>query len=69
MSNVATVSFKLSPEQYAVLRAMALSESKSVSWFVREVVSEALDLDRQIERLASLFADGRKRGAAGIQHP
>ena len=45
MANVATVSFKLSPEGYAVLKAMAAGEGRSVSEFVRTTVTEALELN------------------------
>lgn len=57
MSNVATVSFKLSPEQYTVLRALASSTGKSTSEFVRDIVSETLDLDRKIVQLGVFFSD------------
>ena len=56
MSNVATVSFKIAPDRYAILKAMAAGEGLSVSQFVRETVDRALDLDRQVERLSTLFA-------------
>jgi hypothetical protein len=56
MANVATVSLKLSPEHFAVLRALARAESKSVSAFVRELVVEVLDLGAQAERPMALFA-------------
>jgi len=55
MSNVATVSFKIAPDRYAILKAMAAGEGLSVSQFVRETVDRALDLDRQVERLSTLF--------------
>ena len=56
MSNVATVSFKIAPDRYAILKAMAASQDLSISQFVRETVERALDLDQQVERLATLFA-------------
>ena len=56
MSNVATVSFKIAPDRYAVLKAMAAGEGLSVSEFVRRTVEGALDLERQVERLAAVFA-------------
>ena len=55
MSNVATVSFKIAPDRYAILKAMAASQGLSVSQFVRETVERALDLDQQVERLSTLF--------------
>ena len=58
MSNVTTVSLKLAPEHYAVVKAMAQGQGVSVSEFLRETLQEALDLERQMERLASLFAEG-----------
>ena len=60
MSNVATVSFKIAPDRYAVLKAMAAGEGLSVSQFVRETVEQALELERQMERLAALFAGGEE---------
>ena len=65
MANVATVSFKLSPEHFAVLRALARAENKSVSAFVRELVAEVLDLDAQAERLMALFAAAEQTAGAG----
>ena len=56
MSNVATVSFKIAPDHYAVLKAMAVGEGLSVSQFVRETVERALELERQVELLATVFA-------------
>ena len=57
MSNVTTVSLKMAPEHYAVIKAMALGQGLSVSEFLRDTLQEALDLDRQMERLASMFAE------------
>jgi predicted DNA-binding protein len=66
MANVATVSFKLSPEGYAVLKAMAAGEGRSVSEFVRATVTEALELEREVERLVEFFtAKGDRRGGEG----
>lgn len=48
MSNVATVSFKLAPERFTALRAMAESRGLTLSEFVRETVVEVLDLDEQV---------------------
>ena len=58
MSNVSTVSLKMAPEHYVVVKAMAQGQGVSVSEFLRETLQDALDLERQMERLASLFADG-----------
>ena len=57
MANTATVSFKLPPEYYTVVKAMAAAESRSVSTFLRELVEEVLELDREMERLAALYAE------------
>ena len=46
-SIVATVSFKLTPAHYTVLQALATAEGKTVSRFVRETVTESLDLERE----------------------
>jgi predicted DNA-binding protein len=51
MSNTALVSFKLSPDRYAVLKAMVEGQGKSLSEMVRETVECALDLDRQTRLL------------------
>ena len=56
MSNVATVSFKMAPDRYAILKAMAQGEGLSVSQFVRETVERALELERQVDLLAAVFA-------------
>ena len=55
MSNVATVSFKIGPEHFAVLKAMAQAQEMSVSQFVRETVERSLELDVQARRLAAFF--------------
>ena len=57
MSNVTTVSLKLAPEHYAVVKAMAQGQGVSVSEFLRETLQDALDLERQLERLADFFGD------------
>ena len=56
MSNVATVSFTLPPDHYTVLKAMANSEKKTVSEFVRDTLTEVLDLPAQSDALASFFS-------------
>ena len=63
MSNITTVSLKMAPEHYAVVKAMAQGQGVSVSEFLRETLQDALDLERQMERLASLFADGFNKEA------
>ena len=55
MANTALVSFKLSPDHYAVLKAMAEGQGKSLSEMVRETVEYALDLDRQARLLQEFF--------------
>ena len=55
MSNVATVSFKLAPERFTVLRAMAESRGLTLSEFVRETVVEVLDLDEQARIMQSFY--------------
>jgi hypothetical protein len=67
MSRSATVSFKLTPEHYTLLKAMALAEGHSVSEFLRELVIDVLELDSQLELLAGLFAGtkGQDRARAG----
>ena len=60
MSNVATVSFKISPDRYTVLRALAEGEGVSVSAFVRRTMQEALDLERKAEHLTAPFAQERE---------
>ena len=57
MSNVATVSFKLAADQYAILRAMASGQGKSISEFLRETVVRALELEWQARRLAMLYSE------------
>ena len=55
MSNTALVSFKLAPDRYAVLKAMAEGQGKSLSEMVRETVEYALDLDRQARLMREFF--------------
>ena len=55
MSNTAIVSFKLAPDRYAVLKAMAEGQGKSMSEMVRETVEWALDLDRQARLMREFF--------------
>ena len=55
-SNVNVVSFKISPEHYAVLKAMAQNDGGSISALCRNTIIEALDLETKVEELASFFA-------------
>ena len=64
MSNSALVSFKLPPEHYAVLKAMAKGQRVSLSQFVRETVILALDLERHGDRLAAMFAEDLEEAEA-----
>ena len=57
MGKTATVSFKMAPERYALVQAMAQGQGLSLSEFVRQTVEGALELERQLERLAALFAE------------
>jgi predicted DNA-binding protein len=61
MSNSALVSFKVAPERYAVLKAMAESREQTLSEFIRETLEQALDLDRQARLLATFFAETAER--------
>ena len=58
MSNTATVTFRISSEQFTVLKALAAAARMPLSQFVRETVEEALELERQMERLTAFFAEG-----------
>jgi predicted DNA-binding protein len=60
MSRSATVSFKLAPEHYTLLKAMALAEGRSISEFLRELVVEVLELDTQFEALTAMFVEGKR---------
>ena len=62
MGKTATVSFKLAPERYALVQAMAKGQGVSLSEFVRETVEGALELDRQLDRLAAMFAEPEGEG-------
>ena len=53
--NTAIVCFKLPPDRYAVLKAMAEAQGKSLSELVRETVESALDLERQARLLHEFF--------------
>ena len=64
MGKTATISFKMAPERYALVQAMAQGQGVSLSEFVRETVEGALELERQLDLLAALFA-GREGEAEG----
>ena len=55
MPNVATVSFKVSPEHYAVLKALAVNNG-GISQLCRDTIVDALDLDGKAEQMAALFS-------------
>ncbi len=65
MNNSALVSFRLRPDRYAVLKALAEGENKSLSELVRETVEEALDLEERARQLRDFFAARRGRGWTG----
>lgn len=44
MSNIVTVSFKLPPDHYAVLQALAKLDGTTVSEFVRHRLTDCLNL-------------------------
>ncbi len=56
MNNSALVSFRLKPDRYAVLKALAEGQNESLSELVRETVEEALDLKGRARQLEEYFA-------------
>ena len=56
MSNVATVSFKLPPDYYTVLKAIAAGKSTTVSELVRDTVIMSLDLDLKAAAITSFLS-------------
>ncbi len=65
MNNSALVSFRLKPDRYAVLKALAAGENKSLSELVRETVEEALDLEERARQVQEYFAGRRGRRWTG----
>jgi hypothetical protein len=63
MPKSAVVSFRLTPGQYATLRAMADVQGRSLSALVRGTVVDGLDLDGHLRVLVS-FLRARDRGKA-----
>ena len=66
-SNIATVSFKLTPAHYTILQALAATEGKTVGGFVRETIVESLDLEDQAQRLHLLLADVERSRATRLE--
>ncbi len=56
MNKSALVSFRLKPDHYAVLKALAGGQGTSLSEPVRETVEEALDLKSRAQQLQEFFA-------------
>ena len=65
MSNVATVSFKLSPDHYTVLKALADSKGQTVSAFVRDTVTDVHALHARAAELASFFSAANRNPDSG----
>ena len=55
MAKTATVSFKVSAEEYTILQVLAAQDGKPLSTFIRDTVDEALDLEAELARLAELM--------------
>jgi len=64
MSNTALVSFKLAPDRYAVLKALADGQGKSMGEMVCETVEYALDLDRQARLMREFLMRSASRPAS-----
>ncbi len=62
MNYSALISFRLTPDRYAVLKALAGAQRKSLSELVRETLEEALDLEEQARQLQEYSAG---RGGPG----
>ena len=67
MGNTTVVSFKVGPRHYVVLKALAAVRRMSMSEFVREAVTEALELDAQADRFRSLFDDDEREALARVE--
>ena len=59
MSNVASVTFKVQPDYFVALKAMAASQGKSLSELAREAVESALELEVQAKGQTALYARAR----------
>jgi hypothetical protein len=57
MANTALVSFKVRPEHYTIIKAIALSRHTTVSSLVRQTVREALDPDGKLEQIVEHMID------------
>lgn len=55
MPKTATVSFKVSAEEYTILMVLAAQDGKPLSAFIRDTVSETLDMKTELGRLAELL--------------
>lgn len=62
MNHSALVSFRVTPERYALLKALADAQGKSLSELVRDTVEEALDLEERARELQEYFASRGGRG-------
>mgnify|MGYP000080959124 CR=1 FL=1 len=55
MAKTATISFKVSAEEYTILQVLAAQDGKPLSTFIRDELQEALDLESELARLAQLL--------------
>jgi hypothetical protein len=60
MANTVTVSFKMSPEDYVVLEALAVVGNRTVSELCRDTVANGLRLHERKGQLASFFAQDKR---------
>lgn len=56
MANINLVSFKLPPDHFTVLKALAAAEGITLSEYVRRVVSEGCQLEAKAAQLAEFFS-------------
>ena len=61
MSNTATISFKIKPDYYTLLRAMAAGEGVSLSEYVRDAVIESKQLEIKAQALSSFFSQDNQK--------